>query len=299
MPAPVPPGFTRGPIFFFGPMVTPVMEAQLLQRFWDHAGAFGARVVVISTEAATDELARGYVTHLAEWESDWAQVLPIHDREAARHNQFIEDIQKSTGILILGRNPVKLATLMGGTPLAQAVRRANARGKAVGGMAGGGAVLCEHMIAFDTHHGQGHHPYLHRHLIQFAPGLGLTNRVVVDSFDPRHSQEQGTWMQLARLLNAVAYNPFLVGVGVKPDAALALYPDNSLEVFGGDNVLLVDGSQISDTNIHEAPQNSPVSVLGVQLHVLAAGYTFNLSELTAHPPQSSDIPQGEERESAF
>lgn len=106
-------------------------------------------------------------------------------------------------------------------------------------------------------------------------------------------------MQLARLLNAVAYNPFLVGIGIKPGSALALYPDNSVEAFGSDNILVVDGSQITATNIHDAPHARAVSVLGVQLHVLTAGCTFNLAERTAHQPAPSDIPQGEERESAF
>ena len=106
-------------------------------------------------------------------------------------------------------------------------------------------------------------------------------------------------MQLARLLNAVAYNPFLVGVDIKPGSAVALYPANSLEAFGTDNVLVVDGSQITDTNIHEATDNRAVSVLGVQLHVLAGGYSFHLTDRTAHPPVAGDIPQGEDRESAF
>jgi hypothetical protein len=49
MPAPVPPGFTRGPILFLNP-VDEAGEQHLLQRFWTDAGGYGGRIVLIATE---------------------------------------------------------------------------------------------------------------------------------------------------------------------------------------------------------------------------------------------------------
>lgn len=296
MPAIVPPGYTRGPIVFVGPLHNHASEERLLQFFWDNAGAYGARILVISMDEGTDAAAHRFAHLFAEWESDSVAVTTISSRADAQDSKVVGIVEAATGLLILGENSVRSATILGGTPLAQAIRRANAQGKTIGGVGSGGAILCEHMIAFDPRQDFTGHPYLHRQLIQFAPGLGITNRVAVDSIP---SDRVGTWMQLARLLNAVAYNPFLIGIGLKTDAGVVIYPDNSLEVFGQNNVLVVDGAGMSYTNVHEAAPDAPLSMLGIQLHMLTEGYTFDLGERMAHPPKSSDIPEASTTKSAF
>lgn len=296
MPAIVPPGYTRGPIVFIGPLHDHASEERLLQLFWDNAGAYGARILVISLDEETDPAAHRFAHLFAQWESDSVAVATINSRGEAQDGQLLGVVEAATGLLILGENPVRSATILGGTPLAQAMRRANAQGKTIGGVGSGGAILCEHMISFDPRQDFTKHPYLHRQLIQFAPGLGITNRVAVDSIP---SDQAGTWMQLARLLNAVAYNPFLIGIGLKTDAGVVIYPDNSLEVFGQNNVLVVDGAGMTYTNVHEAAADAPLSMLGIQLHMLTEGYTFDLAQRSAHPPSTDDIPEATQTKSAF
>ncbi len=296
MPAIVPPGYTRGPIAFIGPMHDHASEERLLQFFWDNAGAYGARILVMSMDEDSDAAAHRFAHLFDGWESDSVAVTTVNSRADAQNADLLGVVKAATGLLILGENPVRSATILGGTPLAQAIRRANAQGKTIGGVGSGGAILCEHMIAFDARQDFTRHPYLHRQLIQFAPGLGITNRVAVDSIP---SDQQGSWMQLARLLNAVAYNPFLIGIGLKTDAGVVIYPDNSLEVFGQNNVLVVDGSGMTYTNVHEVAPDAPLSMLGIQLHMLTEGHTFDLAERVAHPPSITDIPEAAETKSAF
>lgn len=296
MPAIVLPGYTRGPIVFIGPLHDQRSEERLLQFFWDNAGAYGARILILSMETATEAAAHRFAHLFDHWESDSVAVATVGNRAEAQNPQLVEMVDQATGLLLLGENPVRLASLLGGTPLAQAVRRGNAQGKTIGGVGSGGAILCEHMIAFDARQDFSAHPYLHRQLIQFAPGLGITNRVAVDSIP---SDRAGTWMQLARLLNAVAYNPFLLGIGLKTDSGVIIYPNNHLEVFGQNNVLVVDGAGMTYTNVHEIVQDAPLSMLGIQLHMLGEGYTFDLGNRTAHPPQATDIPEAATTKSAF
>jgi cyanophycinase len=259
----------------------------LLQRFWEDGGAYGARLVLLPTDGESKDLAARFSGLLREWEAEQVTILPVESRETAMKPEGAAQIEGATGILLLGGNPVRLATMLGGTPLAQAIRRANARGRAVGGWGRAAAILCEHMIAFDTASDQAHQPFLYRHLIQFAPGLGITNRLVLDTTP---SQVGSAWNRLARLLNAVAYNPFLIGVGMEWETGAVIYPDNTLEVVGNHSALVVDGAGLSHTDIHEFRRSSPLSLLGVKLHVLGPTYTFNLQSRTAHPPATSDIP---------
>jgi len=287
VPAPVPPGFTRGPILFFGPLTAQTRADHLLQSFWDEAGSYGARILIVPT-AASD---RSQVDRLRGWftaaEVDSLEVLPVQQRADAMDPGLVNLVENATGILLADGNPLRLTSILGGTPVAQALRRANARGRIIGGIGWGGAVLCQHMIAFDyrqTLPG----PFLHRSLIQFAPGLGIINRVALDC-----DEEPGSHFRthLSRLLTAVAYNPFLIGVALDPDTGAVVYPNSTMEIFGAGSALIVDGWQMTHTNLHEHADDAPMSVLGVQMHILGHGYTYHLDTHNAKPPPETEIPK--------
>ena len=287
MPAPVPPGFTRGPILFFGPLSEPRHRDHLLQSFWDEAGSYGARILLVPTactEAAKVEELRAW---FAAAEVDSVEVLPVQQRSDAKAPNLPALVDNATGILLVDGNPLRFTSMLGGTPVAQAIRRANARGRVVGGIGRAGAVLCQHMIAFDYRRSLPD-VFLHRSLIQFAPGLGIVNRLALDC-----DEEPGSHFRthLSRLLTAVAYNPFLLGMALDPDTGAALYADSTLEVFGAGSALIVDGWQISYTDLHDHADDAPLSVLGAQMHLLSKGYTFNLDTHTAARPPETEIPK--------
>jgi cyanophycinase len=304
VPAPVPPGYTRGPILFFGPLVEKRHSDALLQSFWDEAGSYGARILIIPTAssdtAAVDELRSWFVNA----EVDSLEILPVRDRTGARDTQLAALIENATGILLSDGNPLRFTSILGGTPVAQAIRRANARGRVVGGIGRTGAVLCQHMIAFDNRQAlleKTPNVFLHRSLIQFAPGLGIINRLALDCND-EVTKDAGTHfrVQLSRLLTAVAYNPFLIGLALDPDTGAAVYADSTLEIFGAGSALIVDGWQITHTNLYEHAEDAPLSVTGVQIHTLARGYTYNLdSHIASHPPESEIPKEGYEAYTSF
>ena len=296
MPAPVPPGFTRGPILFFGPLNEPGHRDALLQSFWDEAGSYGARILLVPT-ACTDP---AKVEELRQWfadaEVDSVVVLPVQQRKEAADPTLPALVENATGILLADGNPLRFTSVLGGTPVAQAIRRANARGRVVAGIGRAGAALCQHMIAFD-YRKQLPDVFLHRSLIQFAPGLGIVNRLALDCDEERGSHFR---THLSRLLTAVAYNPFLIGMALDPDTGAALYPNSTMEIFGFGSAMIVDGWQVSYTDLHEHADDAPLSVLGAQLHLLSAGYTFNLDTHTAARPPESEIPkQGYEAYTSF
>ena len=223
-------------------------------------------------------------------------VLPVQGRSEARNEGLPGLVDNATGILLVDGNPLRFTSILGGTPVAQAIRRANARGRVVAGIGRAGAALCQHMIAFD-YRKQLPDVFLHRSLIQFAPGLGIVNRLALDC-----DEETGSHFRthLSRLLTAVAYNPFLIGMALDPDTGAALYADSTLEIFGFGSAMIVDGWQVSYTDLHEHADDAPLSVLGAALHLLSAGYTFNLDTHTAARPPESEIPkQGYEAYTSF
>ena len=287
MPAPVPPGFTRGPIMFIGPLTQERRTDLLLQSFWDEAGSYGARILIVPTAAADSEGPERCRRWFLDAEVDSVEVLPVQTRQQAIDPALTGVIENATGILLADGNPLRFTSILGGTPVAQAIRRANARGRVVCGLGGGGAVLSQHMIA-NGRAALPPGPFLHRSLIQFAPGLGIINRVALDC-----SADTGSYFRthLSRLLTAVAYNPFLIGVALDPDTGAVIYANSTLEVFGAGSALIVDGWHLQHTNIYEHDDNTPVSVSGVQMHILGHGYTYQLETHMARRPPESEIPR--------
>jgi cyanophycinase len=274
MPAPVPPGYTRGPILFLGPFTTKTGETELLQRFWSEAGGYGARLVLITSEANSQ-----YIEHVralfTQWEADTLTTLPIHTRPALFDPALLPAIDAATGILFIDGEPTRLARLIGGTPAAQAIRRANARAKTVGSLASAAGLLCQHVLLRDSR-GEPH----------FAPGLGLINRIALapPSSAPTHAQN------LALLRHAIAPNPFLVGVCLGEDTGIVLYPDTTLEVCGASSVLLLDAAATTCADLGQLTSAAQLEQYGVHLHELQAGYTFNFDTRAIAPPPLTDIP---------
>ena len=112
--------------------------------------------------------------------------------------------------------------------------------------------------------------------MRLAPGLGLTNRFIID----QHFRQRD---RLGRLITALAYNPFAVGIGLDEDTAAFIGPDETVEVEGSGGMTIVDGSEVSYSSMDEAQEGQPVCMLGLKLHILIAGATFNLHTRTAAP----------------
>ena len=167
-------------------------------------------------------------------------------------------------VLLQADQPLRLSTLIGGTLLARAIRRRNAEGLAVAGFGAGAALLCEHMLAHGT---EGPTPRLGG--ASLAPGLGLTNRVVIDQGG--HASDR-----LGRLLSAVALNPFALGLGIDAATAAIIGPDNVLEVVGAGGVTVLDPSEMAESNVADLAPGTPIRITNLRLHALTGGARYDL-----------------------
>ena len=74
---------------------------------------------------------------------------------------------------------------------------------------------------------------------------------------------------------------FAVGLGLDEDTAAFIGPDEALEVVGVGAVTIVDPSNLEYSSMDAVKQGEPVSLVGVKLHILARGGTFNLNTRVA------------------
>jgi cyanophycinase len=250
-------------------------NAAVLRKFIDVSGGKNARIVIIPTASMVEDTGRRYEKLLRKLGADEAKSLPIMSRDDAAKTEWLDYIDKATAVFITGGNQLRLSTIIGGTPLAKAIRRANARGVTVGGTSAGAAILSEHMIAYGK---EGNTPVAGA--VTLVPGFGLTNRIMID----QHFRQRD---RLGRLLAALAYNPFAIGVGLDEDTAAFIDPQRKLTVVGAGALTLVDASELTHSSVAEASEGSPVTLTNIRLHILANGSTFDLETRKAQAPDRS------------
>lgn len=263
-PSKVQEGERRGWIVPIGGAENKENDARILQRFVDLCGGSNADIVVIPTASQLPDTGSRYERIFTELGVGRVTALDFDTRRDAAEANRLEHIERATGIFFTGGNQLRIATLLGGTPVAKLIRIRNAQGITVGGTSAGASILSEHMIAFGK---EGSSPMASS--VRLAPGLGLTNRFVID----QHFRQRD---RLGRLLAALAYNPFAVGIGLDEDTAAFISPDNTLEVEGSGAVTVVDASELQFSSMDRASEDDPICLLGLKIHILIAGATFNL-----------------------
>jgi cyanophycinase len=241
-----------------------VGDTAILRRFVGMCGGDAARIAIIPTASERDDTGAKYAALFTALGAAETIVLPITERAHAEDPDLVRPLDQATGIFLTGGNQLRLSTLIGGTDVARAIRRRNAEGVHVAGTSAGAAFLCEHMIALGK---EGASP--RARIVTLAPGLGLTNRVIID----QHFRQRD---RLGRLLTAISYNPFAIGIGLDENTAAFIAPDHSLEVVGSGAITVVDPSELQFSSMARVRKNDPVCLIGLRLHILDNGSTFNL-----------------------
>ncbi len=264
MPSIVPEGRTRGWIIPIGGAENKENDRHILERFVRVSGGSDADIVVIPTASRLHETGPRYEKLFRDIGAARVTVMDFDTRRDCHEPGRLERLEQASGVFFTGGNQLRLTTLLGGTPVAKMIRTSNANGVTVGGTSAGASILSEHMIAFGVEGSS-----VISGSVRLAPGLGLTNRFIID----QHFRQRD---RLGRLLTALAYNPFAVGIGLDEDTAAFIGPDETVEVEGSGGVTVVDASEVSYSSMDVVNEGQPVCMLGLKMHILVAGATFNL-----------------------
>ena len=271
-PAKVSESGKRGFIVAVGGAEDKVGPADILRRFVDVAGGKQARIAIIPTASTMGDTGERYERLFSSLGVREPKSIPFATRADAARADWIAELERATGIFLTGGNQLRLSTILGGTPVAKAIRRLNAHGVAVGGTSAGAAILSEHMIA---HGSEGATPTAG--MATLAPGFGMTNRVIID----QHFKQRD---RLGRLLSALAYNPFAIGVGLDEDTAAFIDAERVIEVVGNGAITLIDVSSLGHSSIAETKVGRPICLTNIRLHVLTNGSRYDLESRQATPP---------------
>jgi cyanophycinase len=269
MPSPDIEGQQRGYVIPIGGAEEKINNPEILKKFVELCGDSKADICIVPTASQLEDTGERYQTLFKELGAGNTHWLPISDRSDAKKEEYVTQLEGCTGIFITGGNQLRLSTILGGTPIAQAIRKLNAQGVHVAGTSAGAAIVSQHMITggntgiVPTEDG-----------VNLAPGMGLINTIVVD----QHFNERN---RLSRLLSAVSYNPFLLGMGLDEDTAAFIDGNNEFTVVGSGAITVIDPSDIEHSSMAEARSGDALTLLNLKVHILANGSRYNINDRQA------------------
>ena len=262
-----------GTLMAIGGAEDKVRERVILRAFVEAAGGPDANLVVLATASELAETGDRYVALFESMHADTVEVLRVRSREDALDagSGVLDLLEFASGLFITGGSQLRISAALGGTAIAETIRRRHAEGMVVAGTSAGAAVLSEHMISMGD---SGATP--RRRLVQMAKGLGLAPDLVVD----QHFRQRD---RLGRLVTALSYNPGPLGIGVDEDTA-AVIDGHELRVIGSGAVTVIDASGMTYTDSPDVRRGQPLSLLGLKLDFLTSGCRYDLRRRTGMPP---------------
>lgn len=192
------------------------------------------------------------------------KILDINNREDAYKEENVNLIREASMIFFTGGDQLRITSILGGTPIYDEIIEAGNRQCYFVGTSAGASVMSGTMII-----GGIDEQSPRKCTIEMAPGLGLINNVIID----QHFSQRG---RIGRLLAAVAQNPEILGIGIDEDTAIHVNTEGILRVIGNGAVYVVDGTEMTYSNVSEQHSDEILSMYNVKMHVLTRENLFDL-----------------------
>jgi len=220
-------------------------------------------VATVATEHPK-EAAKRYNVAFGELGVKNIKILDVSNREDAFKEDNLKLVNEASLIFFTGGDQLRITSLIGGSPIYDALKGATESGIYIVGTSAGASVMSNTMIV------EGDDEEAPRKCtLKMAPGLGLINNIIID----QHFVQRG---RIGRLLTGVAQNPQVLGVGIDENTAIIVNKSGDIEVIGEGAVYFIDGSEISYTNVSEQYSDEVLSIYNVRVHVLKEGNKFSL-----------------------
>ena len=233
------------------------------------------RLEIITTASrVTDEIKQVYSRSFKKLGFHNIGYLNIENKIDANRESVIRRIKSSHTILFCGGEQFRIAAILGGTKAANAIKEKyiNDKNFTIAGTSAGAMVLSKVMIKDG-----GVSEALVDTDIKTTSGLGFLEYSIVDT----HFIKRG---RFGRLAHSVIINPAQLGIGLGEDTALIIKKGDEAECRGSGMVVIIDGSNIKQTNITDVSSDDPVFVENLIVHILVKGCRFSLKTRKLHNP---------------
>ena len=230
----------------------------------------GKRILEIITTASQQpkEVMRTYHSAFKEIGFNQVGFISMENNPEARNPIWINRIKNAHAVLFAGGDQFRLSTILGNTDIVDVImeRYYSDADFIVAGTSAGAMAAASLMI----YEGQRNEAML-KDTVKVSSGLGFIDHCIIDT----HFVKRG---RFGRLVEALLMNPSCIGIGLGEDTALVIRKGNEAECKGSGMVVILDGRDISETNIAYAEPGTPLWAENLRVHMITKGNYFLLHE---------------------
>jgi len=255
---------TKGKLVIVGGAQTHDIE----KKFVELAGGPDARIIIIpnagSEPKQMSEIEQKTFNKLGA-KADYI----LFTRTTADDEANLKKMEWANSVFFTGGDQSDLTRDMLGTKLLQKVFDIYNNGGTVGGSSAGAAVMSEVMITGNElihNDSTGSFITIEKNNIETKQGFGFLKTVIIDQHFLKRKRHN-------RTISAVIEHPDLLGVAIDESTSIIVYPDDTFEVFGSNQILVYDATNAA--NIREDFKGN-LGISNMKLQVLINGDKFDL-----------------------
>ncbi|MCX2740854.1 cyanophycinase [Pontibacter anaerobius] len=239
---------------------------EILKFFISEIKGDNPLVAVIPTASSIpEEMGREYIKVFKNLGIKRVEVLDIRSRDDANDPSHYDVIKRAAAIFFTGGDQLRLTSILGGTPLLQLMKeRFTYDDILIAGTSAGATALSTPMIYEVMTHGG----FL-KGDVRITTGLEFLKNVAVDT----HFIERG---RIVRMSQCIVTNPGCIGMGLEEDTAAYITEGKEVEVVGSGLMTIVDGMDMTCTDIYKIGTGEPFSVRGLRVHLLSGGEKYTI-----------------------
>jgi len=251
-------------------------ELGILRRVVEEAGGPSARMEIITTASTIPyEVGENYVNAFGKIGCTNVGVMHIRNRQDTQNKEYLKRVRDCDAVMFTGGNQLRLSVTDGGTEFLSILKKRYQEGNIViAGTSAGAMAMGQTMI----YEGNATRAHL-KGEVKLTTGLGFIGTIIIDS----HFEKRG---RFGRLAQAVAINPSAIGIGLGEDTGMLITDGNKMEAIGSGLVVIIDGHDISHSNIADIPDGNPVSIENMKVHFCEKGNGYLLREREFLPEAS-------------
>lgn len=241
----------------------------VMNKIVELAGGEQSRIIVIPNASSEPiETALRQTKEFKNLGASSADYL-VFTKETANADSNLKKLDKVTGIFFSGGDQSNLTRDMLGTKLLERIFEIYNSGGVISGTSAGAAVMSEVMITGNellNPDSSNAFIFIKRNNIEVKQGFGFIKSAIVDQHFIKRKRHN-------RLISLVIENHDLIGIAIDEDTAIILFPDETFEVSGENQVMILDAS--GSSNISE-DKNGNLGAENIKMHLLINGDRYNL-----------------------
>jgi cyanophycinase len=241
----------------------------VMKKIVELAGGENAKMIVIPNASSepleTANRQANEFKNLGVASSDYL----IFTKETAEADSNLKKLQDVTGIFFSGGDQSNLTRDMLGTRLLDRIYEIYNNGGVISGTSAGAAVMSEVMITGnELINDDSSNAFISilKDNIEVVQGFGFIKSAIVDQHFIKRKRHN-------RLISLVIENPELPGIAIDEATSIIVYPDDTFEVMGESQVMILDAGDIKNIQVDK---NGNYGAENIKMHLLINGKKYNL-----------------------